>query len=89
MPKRRDPRAFHRPEPTPAPSEAGADGANHRTGGGDSGDRDDVADIQTPRSTGTVGNVGNGSGGVAEPAREPRRMMPPSSDDLDVPDFLK
>jgi cell division protein FtsZ len=87
-PRRRDSRVFHRPDPIPARSEAGG-GANGQTGGDDSDDRDDTADIQTPRSTGTVGNVGNGGGGVAEPAREPRRMMPPSNDDLDVPDFLK
>jgi cell division protein FtsZ len=90
MPKRRDARAFPRPEPIPARSEAGAGGAaNHQIGGDDADDRDGSADVQTPRSTGTVGNVGNGSGGGAEPAREPRRMVPPSNDDLDVPDFLK
>jgi cell division protein FtsZ len=89
MPKRRDTRAFPRPEPIPARSEAGAGGAaNHQIGDDDADDRDDSADVQTPRSTGSVGNVGNG-GGVAEPAREPRRMVPPSNDDLDVPDFLK
>jgi len=88
MPKRRDARAFPRPEPIPARSEAGAGGAaNHQIGG--DADDDDSADVQTPRSTGTVGNVGNGSGGGAQPAREPRRMVPPSNDDLDVPDFLK
>ena len=90
MPKRRDARAFPRPEPVPARSEAGTGGAaNRQIGGDDADDRDDSADVQTPRSTGTVGNVGNGTGGIAEPAREPRRMVPPSNDDLDVPDFLK
>ena len=92
MPKRREARAFHRPESTPVRSETGISGTNaadDQSGGHHADDRDDAPDIKTPRSTGTVGNVGNGSGGVAEPAREPRRMMSPSNDDLDVPDFLK
>jgi cell division protein FtsZ len=96
MPRRRDAGQLHRPETVRARSDA-ADGgkntASDPSGGDEPGGNTDTADIPTPRSTGTVGSVGNGSGGVAEPApapaREPRRMMPPSNDDLDVPDFLK
>ena len=92
MPKRRDSRPVHRPESAAADSQAGIGGTTAVSDQTDPDGNDDhieTADIRTPRSTGTVGNVGNGSGGVAEPAREPRRMMPPANDDLDVPDFLK
>ena len=94
MPKRRDTGLFHRPEPAKSRGDDGGRTAfSGEPGGGDSDDSADTTDIPTPRAAGTVGSIGNGSRSTSEPAstqpREPRRMVPPSNDDLDVPDFLK
>ncbi|HSI92924.1 MAG TPA: cell division protein FtsZ [Jiangellaceae bacterium] len=95
MSKRRDAAPLYRSEPPTARSQAADNGAaaTRGTEDDDSGDSTDTADIPTPRAAGTVASVGNGSGGAGESTpvqpREPRRMMPSSNDDLDVPDFLK
>jgi cell division protein FtsZ len=95
MPTRRESGSLNRPE---SAARRGSDHAGSPAAGevSVSGDEDDDArptrDIPTPRTTGTTDSAGNGAGRTEPepaPAREPRRVMPSSSDDLDVPDFLK
>jgi cell division protein FtsZ len=87
--------AFRRPSVASERTGSGPVGAAGDTDGSAAagGETPGADETPAPPVAGTTpADVAAGNGGPVEqmrPTREPRRMVPPANDDLDVPDFLK
>jgi cell division protein FtsZ len=94
-PRRAEAGAFRRPAVASERTGSGPVGAAGDTdgpaaAGGEASGADETS--VPPLTSPTSADIVAGNGGPVEqvrPTREPRRMVPPANDDLDVPDFLK
>jgi cell division protein FtsZ len=93
-PRRAEAGAFGRPAVASERTGSGPVGAAGDTDGPAAAGEASGADETSvpPLTSPTSADIAAGNGGPVEqvrPTREPRRMVPPANDDLDVPDFLK